>query len=108
MQFCICASGCSPFTTSSRKLGTDKDEKKPDFARTEVRALCSAIRHGVWLCGDAPVELADARFVWLAPDQFLASGRPFGFEQDPLWRVPRPSGVAYVLATPHDGAMGAH
>src|SRR3979490_2597887 len=107
MRFCTCASGSRPSTTKSRKHEDKQNEKESLCDRPEVRALCGAIHRSVWLCDNAPVELADAGSVWLAFDQFLASCRHFGSKQDPLWRVPRPRGPPHVLAAPDGGAMGA-
>jgi hypothetical protein len=68
MQFCTPAGGSSPSTTTSRNHEDKQNEKESVGERTEVCALRGAIRHSIWLCGHALVELVDAGSVRLAID----------------------------------------
>jgi len=104
---CTFASASRPSTTTLGKHEGNRHEKTSFCAGTEVRAVCCTVRHRIWLCGDEPVELADAGSFWLAFDQLLASCWDSHSQQAPFRWIPGPPWPSPVLASPHDGAVGA-
>jgi len=54
------------------------------------------------------LELADTHVVWLARHYLLAGIRGSDLEQDLVRRIPWSTGPSQVLASSHDGTLGAH
>src|SRR5260370_13886196 len=108
MRLFICASGFAPFMTNLRKLEDKRNDRETDFKGTEGRSVLDSAHRGAWFCRHEPVEFFDAASVRLASDQLLAGGGPLASEQDPLRRISWWPGQAHVLASPHEGALGAH
>src|SRR5438270_7513988 len=102
----ICASGSAISTTNSWKAEVNGDEK--GYENIEIRGDGGVVCDAAWFFRDAPVELADARLIWLACDHVLASAGNTDSQQDPLWRISRPVRTAFFLASWHDGALGAN
>src|ERR1700674_4178473 len=94
--------------TNLRNQEGKRNEKELVVKRTEDRAVCHSARRGAWFCGYEPVEFIDAASVRLASDHFLAGGGSLASEQDTLRRISWWTGQAHVLASPHEGALGAH
>src|ERR1700682_5974858 len=94
--------------TNLRKLEDKRNDRETDFKGTEGRAVRHSAHRSAWFCRHEPVEFFDASSVRLASDQLLAGGRHFASEQDPLRRISWWTGQAHVLASPHEGALGAH
>src|SRR5260370_16999449 len=94
--------------TNLRKLEDKRNDRETDFKGTEGRAVRHSAHRGAWFCRHEPVEFFDAASVRLASDQLLAGGGPLASEQDPLRRISWWPVQAHVLASPHEGALGAH
>src|SRR6202158_1172535 len=108
MRCFICASGFGPFMTNLRNQEGKRNEKELDIKGTEDRAVRHSARRSAWFCGHEPVEFFDASSVRLASDQLLAGGGHFASQQDPLRRISWWTRQAHALASPHEGALGAH
>src|ERR1700676_2289005 len=94
--------------TNLRKLEDKRNDRETDFKGTEGRAVRHSAHRSAWFCRHEPVEFFDAASVRLASDQLLAGGGPLASEQDPVRRISWWPGQAHVLASPHEGALGAH
>src|SRR5271163_3083970 len=113
MRFFTCGNGSRPSTTNLLKREENKYESESDCKRNcegiDVRGVCRSVLQRVWLRGHAPVELADAGALWLAPDHLLAGAGDVSSQQDSLRRISRrPAGAWHALARPHAGTLGAH
>src|ERR1700692_2107029 len=94
--------------TNLRELEDKRNDRETDFKGTEGRAVRHSAHRSAWFCRHEPVEFFDATSVRLASDQLLAGCGPLASEQDPLRRISWWPGQAHVLASPHEGALGAH
>src|SRR5882757_2511768 len=61
----------------------------------------------VWLCSFAPLELAYASDLWIAPDHILAGNWPVCAGQDSFWRLPSSPWRSPSLEEAHGRALGA-
>ena len=64
-------------------------------------------RHGFELCCNAAMEV-NTGVVWLAHRHILAGTKDLNPEQNPIRRIPWSTGPSQVLASSHDGTLGAH
>ncbi len=85
-----------------------RDEKALDCKKIKIRIVRGGGHPCVRLCSHEPVELADAVALRMATHQSLAGLGPLTPQPDTLRRIPWPAGSTYVLASPHDGALGTN
>src|ERR1700677_1137917 len=112
MRFFTCGNGSRPSTTNLLKREENKYESESDCKRNcegiDVRGVCHSVLQRIWLCGHAPVELADAGPVWLAFDHLLAGVGYPDSQQNSLRGISRrPAGAWHALARPHARTLGA-
>src|SRR5712692_8392486 len=90
MRCCICASDCKAFTTNLRKHEGAEDEweiEETDFHCSAGDSGDSGICRHRRRNSTAPVELAAAAALRLAPDHLLASAWTSGAVPDPFRRI---------------------
>src|SRR5262245_47686736 len=83
----------------------DHETRILDSETAEVGRLCRGRRRGFQLCGDEPLELADAVHFRSSPHRRLAGIRSLDSEPDTVWWVQRRLGREGALALSHDGAV---
>src|SRR5260370_12781659 len=106
MRCCICASDCKAFTTNLRKHEEPEHEKEMDLDSSAGDpgdgAICLPRRR----TSAAPVELAAAAALRLAPDHLLASAGTSGAVPHPLRRMGQPLLSSLHYAATHERAPG--
>src|SRR3989442_1368938 len=107
MRCCTCASDCKAFTTNLRKHeGTeyeqiDENDSHCSTGDPGVALICLHRRRN----RAAPVELAAAATVWLAPDHLLASAWDPGAVPHPLRRAWMPRSRSLQCPPAHERAL---
>src|SRR5260221_3008738 len=111
MRYCICASDYKAYTTNLRKHERTEHETEIEEINLDSyagdpgdSAICRHRRRS----SNAPVELAAAAALRLAPDYFLASVWNSGAVPDPLRWIWMASFRSLQFPPPHARALGAH